>query len=379
MGLGLRSFWRCVGLVFWRVGLFFLTALRSLFHGIGMLFFTTVGVSSTSFTVVDLGILGLAFTFARFFSTEALQVFFHHLRFSASEGLGISSFPHAWWDLCFSKTQRNSAGTSWNSAGTGRSSAELAGLGRHVSSPTGWAVSIGSHAPPLPLLQTTHIRNLDPTIGWSSVKEVGSWYACFAPRGAFFHAARFHSAPLSALSRPRLVPSQFRPITLCGPLPRRSDCTYIRPQPQQVDVIAHASNASRKCFQSDVDLLSQSTPWEAHTRLNLSRTSDWLWRRVKREPWKSHTVLSSLTSAGSFTARIMTVSSFSRSHFSHFISDFSKNPKPMSKRGQEQNVGEGSAVAKPKPLSPVQAKTRQRVLVSQACLDSSRWGCRKRH
>ena len=32
-----------------------------------MLFFTTVGVSSTSFTVVDLGILGLAFTFARFF------------------------------------------------------------------------------------------------------------------------------------------------------------------------------------------------------------------------------------------------------------------------------------------------------------------------
>ena len=95
--------------------------------------------------------------------------------------------------------------------------------------------------------------------------------------------------------------------------------------------------------------------------------------KVKAEPRKSHTVLSCLTSAGSFTARIMTVSSFSRSHFSHCVSDFSKNPKPMSKRGQEQNVGEGSAVAKPKSLSPVQAKTRPTFLVSQASHDSSRW------
>ena len=53
----------------------------------------------------------------------------------------------------------------------------------------------------------------------------------FAPRGASFHAARFHSAPRSNLSRPEPGSAQFRPIPLCGRLPRRSDCTYIRPQP----------------------------------------------------------------------------------------------------------------------------------------------------
>ena len=55
---------------------------------------------------------------------------------------------------------------------------------------------------------------------------------------------------------------------------------------------------------------------------------------------------------------IMTVSTFSRSQFNHFVSDVSRNPKTMSKRGQEQNFGEGSAVAKPKPISLVQAMPR---------------------
>ena len=52
------------------------------------------------------------------------------------------------------------------------------------------------------------------------------------------------------------------------------------------------------------------------------------------------------------------------------------NPKPMSKRGQEQNFGEGSAMAKPKPMSPVQAKAKPRNLVSQASHSSSRWSAR---
>ena len=55
---------------------------------------------------------------------------------------------------------------------------------------------------------------------------------------------------------------------------------------------------------------------------------------------------------------IMIVSTFSRSQFNHFVSDFSRNPKTMSKRGQEQNFGEGSAVAIPKPISLVQAMPR---------------------
>ena len=65
---------------------------------------------------------------------------------------------------------------------------------------------------------------------------------------------------------------------------------------------------------------------------------------------------------------------FSRSHSSHFVSDFSKNPKPMSKRGQEQNVGEGSAVAKPKPMSPV--LERARIQVAQVSSASSLWDTR---
>ena len=61
---------------------------------------------------------------------------------------------------------------------------------------------------------------------------------------------------------------------------------------------------------------------------------------------------------------------------SHFVSDFSMNPKPTSKRGQEQNFGQGSAMAKPKPMSLVQAKANPRNLVSQASHGSSRWSAR---
>ena len=129
------------------------------------------------------------------------------------------------------------------------------------------------------------------------------------------------------------------------------------------------------------------------TKRHVTRTHrvalDWLFDRLHFDPkiqiryGDTKNQLVDILTKGSFSKdewnkvlrllNIMTVSSFSRSHFSHFVSDLSKNPKPMSE-GQEQNVGEGSAVAKPKPLSPVQAKTRPRVLVSQASHDSSRWG-----
>ena len=50
---------------------------------------------------------------------------------------------------------------------------------------------------------------------------------------------------------------------------------------------------------------------------------------------------------------------------SFFVSHFSTNPKPMSKSGQEQNLGESSATAKPKPMSLVQVKARTRSLVCE--------------
>ena len=68
----------------------------------------------------------------------------------------------------------------------------------------------------------------------------------------------------------------------------------------------------------------------------------------------------------------MNLSMFSRIHFSHFASDHSRYPKPMSKRGQDQNFGEGSATAKPKPMSPVQALARPRNLESQVSHSSCR-------
>ena len=45
----------------------------------------------------------------------------------------------------------------------------------------------------------------------------------------------------------------------------------------------------------------------------------------------------------------------------------------MSKRGQEQTSNEGSAMAKPKPMSPVHTKAKSRNLVSQASHGPSRW------
>ena len=68
----------------------------------------------------------------------------------------------------------------------------------------------------------------------------------------------------------------------------------------------------------------------------------------------------------------MNLSMFCRSHFSHFISDPTRNPKPMSKRGKEQTSSEGSAMAKPETMSRVQAEAKPRNLVSQVSHSSSR-------
>ena len=63
---------------------------------------------------------------------------------------------------------------------------------------------------------------------------------------------------------------------------------------------------------------------------------------------------------------IMTVCTFPRNHFSHFVSDFFTNSRSMSKRGQEQNFAEGSAVTKSKSMSSIPVKTRPIILVSEA-------------
>ena len=59
---------------------------------------------------------------------------------------------------------------------------------------------------------------------------------------------------------------------------------------------------------------------------------------------------------------IMTVCTFPRSHFSHFVSDFFKNSRSTSKRGQEQHF----AVTKSKSMSSIPAKTRPIILMSEA-------------
>ena len=63
---------------------------------------------------------------------------------------------------------------------------------------------------------------------------------------------------------------------------------------------------------------------------------------------------------------IMTVCPFPRSHFSHIVSDFFKNSRSMSKRGQEQKFAEGSAVTESKPMSSRSVKTRPIILMSEA-------------
>ena len=63
---------------------------------------------------------------------------------------------------------------------------------------------------------------------------------------------------------------------------------------------------------------------------------------------------------------IMTVCTFPRSHFTHFVSDFSKKSRSMSKRGQEQKFAEGSAVTESKPIRSIPVKTRPIILVFEA-------------
>ena len=108
---------------------------------------------------------------------------------------------------------------------------------------------------------------------------------------------------------------------------------------------------------------------------------DWLFDRINSDP-KIQIRFVDILTKGSFSknewnnllrfSNIMNVSTFSRSRFSHCVSDVSKDSKPMPQRGQEQKIGEGSAVAKPKPMSPVQNRTI--IPVAQASHASSRWG-----
>ena len=69
----------------------------------------------------------------------------------------------------------------------------------------------------------------------------------------------------------------------------------------------------------------------------------------------------------------MTVCTFPRSHLSHFVSDFSKNSRSMSKRGQEQNFPEESAVTKPKSMISRSIKDQTNNFDVWRVHDSSRW------
>ena len=70
---------------------------------------------------------------------------------------------------------------------------------------------------------------------------------------------------------------------------------------------------------------------------------------------------------------IMNLSMFFRSHFSYFVSDPSRNLTPVSKREQEHNFGEVSAMTKPMPTSSAQAKARPRNLVCQVSHGPCSW------
>ena len=161
-----------------------------------MLFFTTVGVSSTSFIVVDLGILGLAFTIASYFSKEALQVFFfHHLRFSASEGLGISRPSLTLDEIC---VFRKPSETRPEQGGIRRNWPDSDGTCHHQraeQSPS--ARKRHRYLCFRPLTSETSIQQLAEVLSRKWVLGTR-----FAPRGASFDAARFHSAPRSPLSQP---------------------------------------------------------------------------------------------------------------------------------------------------------------------------------
>ena len=102
-------------------------------------------------------------------------------------------------------------------------------------------------------------------------------------------------------------------------------------------------------------------------------TLDWFFDRSNFDPkiqiryvdTKNH--LADIPTKGSFSENewinllrlknIMTVRTFPRSHFSHFVSDFSENSKIFA---------EESAVTKPKSMSSIPAKIRPIILVSEA-------------
>ena len=74
----------------------------------------------------------------------------------------------------------------------------------------------------------------------------------------------------------------------------------------------------------------------------------------------------------SFAEHYESVHVFSQS----FQSDPFRDQKPMSKSGQDQNFDDGSATAKPKPMSSVQAEARPRIFV---CLTDPDVGVRGQH
>ena len=111
-------------------------------------------------------------------------------------------------------------------------------------------------------------------------------------------------------------------------------------------------------------------------RWDVSRTHrvalDWLFDRILLEPKTqiryvdARNQLADVLTKGSFSRgewnhhfclfNIMSFSMFSCSHFSDFLSDPIRKQSAMSKRGQEATSGEGSPMAKPKPMVPAKAR-----------------------
>ena len=172
----------CSGLVFWSFFWKKNKALRLLSCGNGVFF--TVAASSTSFIVVDLGILGLAFSFSRFsLCKEALLVF----------STTCASVPVEDW--ASRPSLRSATGTGWNSAGIGRN----------------WPDSDG----------TCHHQRA----GQSPSARTRDRYFCVR---RLRKKPRSNNSPdstqLPVPPCPGRVRFLFRPIPLCGPLPRWPDC-----------------------------------------------------------------------------------------------------------------------------------------------------------
>ena len=99
---------------------------------------------------------------------------------------------------------------------------------------------------------------------------------------------------------------------------------------------------------------------------------DWLFDRINLEPKiqiksvETENQLADMLTKGSFSCdewnhllrlfNIMGFSIFSCSHSNDFLSELIGKQSAMSKRGQEATSGEGSPMAKPKPMVPAKAR-----------------------